>query len=350
MNRTPLRLGVIGLAGYGGTYFRSLAGRDVVTITALCDTNPDSLKNVAETHGIERTFTDYRDLLQAEVTDAVCIATPHFLHHPMALAALRAGQHVFCEKPLTITAPDSDELASMARANELVLTCHYNQRTTDYVATLRQIVRQGLLGDVYHIRAEWLARHTTFMFASTTVWRQSREKSGGGIFIGRGSHLIDAALHLLDFPRVEGIRATMSNRLAGGEVDDFAAATLTLAGGTSISVEVTYLSHLPEPRDRMHWRLYGQDGGAEYFSGTDAPARLTAGSCAFPGTEWTDLTPQIDTAAARASAPHSLLHDFIAAIREKRDPFVTAEQAATVTRILEAGYHSAETGREITLS
>ncbi|BCM88959.1 putative oxidoreductase YdgJ [Abditibacteriota bacterium] len=341
----PLRLGLIGLAGYGGTYFKTLRGREDVTITAICDANPIALQSAAREHLIERNFADYEELLASGTTDAVCIATPHFLHYPMAMAALQANQHVFCEKPLTISAVHSDELAALARERGRVLTCHYNQRTRDYIAQLRYLVRQNLLGEVYHIRAGWLARHTEFMFDANTSWRQSRAKSGGGIFIGRGSHLIDAALHILDFPRVEAISATTSNHLAGGEVDDFATATLKLVGGASISVEATYLSHLTEPQDRMNWRIYGTRGGAEFSSATG----LDAGSCAFPGPQWSDLKHCIDMAAARAATPLSILDDFIAAISEGREPFVTGEQAALITHLIEAGYHSAAMGREVVL-
>jgi len=110
-------------------------------------------------------------------------------------------------------------------------------------------------------------------------------------------------------------------------------------------IETSYLAHLPAPSDRQHWLLYGTRGGAEFSSDKG----LAAGSCAFPGNAWHDLTPEIDGAAVRAAAPTSLLHDFIAAIRENRDPFVTGEQAAIVTRLIEAGYRSADSGREVVL-
>ena len=133
----PLRLGLLGLAGYGGTYFKTLSGREDVTIAAICDANPAALQSAAREHRIEHTFSDYEELLSSGTTDAVCIATPHFLHHPMALAALQNNQHVFCEKPLTINADHSDQLAALARERGRVLTYHYNQRTRDYIAHLR---------------------------------------------------------------------------------------------------------------------------------------------------------------------------------------------------------------------
>lgn len=348
MNASPLRLGIAGLNGYGATYFKTLAANPDATITAICDTNAAALEAAANEHHVPHRFTDWDQLLTAKVIDAVCIATPHFLHHPMVLAALRAGQHVFCEKPLAITSAHADELAATAREVRRVLTCHYNQRTRDYIAKLRWLVKSGLLGEVYHIDAAWMARHTKFMFDAATTWRQSRAKSGGGIFIGRGSHLIDAALHILDFPKVETITASTRNRLAGYEVDDFAHATLRLAGGATLTVECSYLAHLPAPANRMAWSVFGTKGGAT-FQSAGGTSEFAAGRCAFPGDVWSDLLPQLDYEAARAAAPRSILDDFIRAVLDTREPFVTGEQAATVTRVLEAGYRSADTGREVTI-
>jgi predicted dehydrogenase len=349
MPPSPLRLGVVGLNGYGSTYFKSLAGHADAQITAVCDANPAVLRAAAEQHGIAHAFANLDALLASGTTDAVCIATPHFLHHPMVLAALRAGQHVFCEKPLTITSAHADELTATARSVGRVLTCHYNQRTRDHIANLRWLARSGLLGDIYHINAAWMARHTEFMFDTATTWRQSRAKSGGGIFIGRGSHLIDAALHMLDFPAVEAITATVSNKLAGYEVDDFAHATLRLAGGVTLTIECSYLLHLPGPTETQHWELFGTKGGATFHNLKGTPAQLSVGRCAFPAETWTDLLPELDLAAARAAAPRSILDDFIRAVLDRREPFVTGEQAAYVSRILEAGYRSADTGREVVL-
>src|ERR1039458_3331854 len=219
---TPFRLGIVGLQGFGGSYFQLVRDRTDVAITAVCDNNPAACKAVRSESSIRRIYSDFRELVCDPEVDAVCIATPHFLHHPMALAALKAGKHVFCEKPLTITAIHADELVAAAHAAGRVLTCHYNQRVTPHIKSLRQAIRQKLLGSIYQINACWMARHTKFMFDDNTNWRQSRAKSGGGILIGRGSHLIDAALHLLDFPRIETICATATNRLTRYEVDDFA--------------------------------------------------------------------------------------------------------------------------------
>lgn len=332
------KIAVIGVRGYGQTYFAELS-RLPVEIVAVCDTDRAAATALAQQYGIARVDDDYQKCIADAGADAVCIATPHFLHYPMALAALRANQHVFCEKPLTICAAHSNELARVAREMGRILTCHYNQRTRDYAAKLRALVQENRLGEVYHIRAEWLARHTAFMFDAATSWRQSRAKSGGGIFIGRGSHLMDAALYILDFPRVQAISATMATRLAGGEVDDFAAATLRLENGASISVETTYLAHLPAPAERLNWRVLGSRGGAQYRS----DGGLEAGYCDFPKANWHELTPR------EANVPVSILEDFIGAIRENREPLVTGEQAAFVTRLLEAGYRSAECGREIVL-
>ncbi len=111
---SPLRIGIAGLNGYGSTYFKTLAAQTDAVITAVCDTNPQALDEAAGRHGVAHRFGDWDALLAAGGTDAVCVVTSHFLHHPMVLTALRAGQHVFCEKPLAITAAHADGLAAIA--------------------------------------------------------------------------------------------------------------------------------------------------------------------------------------------------------------------------------------------
>jgi predicted dehydrogenase len=348
-SKTPFRLGLIGLQGFGATYFQLLRHRTDVTITAICDSNPVALETAQQHASVHRTFTNYQDLVNDPDVDAVCIATPHFLHHPMALAALKSSKHVFCEKPLTITARDADELVTAARAADRVLTCHYNQRVTPHITILRQAIRQKLLGEIYHINARWMARHTAFMFDVNTTWRQSRFKSGGGILIGRGSHLIDAALHLLDFPNVERIRATALNRLTGYEVDDFADVVLQLAGGITVSMQCSYVAHTAGYTEKIEWDLFGTAAGATFRQVKGAPPEFGLGACQLPSNEWRDLSAKVDREAARALAPASILEDFVDAARSGRIPFVTGEQAAYVTRLVEAAYRSSDTGREVLL-
>lgn len=82
----------------------------------------------------------------------------------MTMAAIAAGKHVFCEKPLAMNAREAEEMVQAAKAAGVKLGCHYNRRQSPHVKMLKQAVSQGLLGDVYAMNAKWMARYTAFMF------------------------------------------------------------------------------------------------------------------------------------------------------------------------------------------
>lgn len=140
-----LRIGIIGLMGYGSTYFRTIAGIEGARVTALCDAREDVLQRAAAQHNVSRTYTDYRQLVNDSEVDAVFIATPHFLHYQMTMAAIAAGKHVFCEKPLAMNAREAEEMVQAAKAAWVKLGCHYNRRQSPHVKMLKQAVSQGLL-------------------------------------------------------------------------------------------------------------------------------------------------------------------------------------------------------------
>jgi len=342
-----MNVAIIGLQGYGGTYFEVLRRRTDVRVTAVCDLDAQAAARVADAHGVNQRFTDYRELLKLPELDAVFIATPHFLHYPMVMDALRAGKHVFCEKPLAICCDHADEMARTARERRLVLTCHYNQRQADYVQTLRQVVQSGLIGDLYEANVRWMARWTRFMFDARTSWRLQKEKAGGGILIGRGSHLIDAVWYILDRRPIRAIRASIHNHLTGTEVEDFATATLIFEGNLTVNLQCSYVAHLPHFGERMEYELYGTQGGASYSRTDGAAAPLLVGRCRLADGQWEDLSGQIVPAAG--AKPLTIVDDFLDAIAQRRDPLITAEDAAYVTHVLNAGYESARTGREVAI-
>ena len=347
MSQRIVNVGIIGLQGFGGSYFDTFFRRSDVRVLGICDTNPTALAAKQAAHHVPFACEDYRDLLVQPI-DAVFIATPHFLHHRMTMDALRAGKHVLCEKPLALTWQHAHEMARTARSAGRFLGCHYNQRAGFPTLVIREALAKGLLGEVYRFNAAWMARHTAFMFDPVTTWRQSREKSGGGILIGRGSHLIDAVLYMLGHPPVQCVYATVANRITGYEVEDLAAATLRLAGGCTVQIDCSYVAHHAAFNERFGYEVLGTRGGL-FFEKTDGAEVCRCGGCRLPSSQWVSYEDQLDLNAIRQQKVPSVIDDFLDAILAGRDPLVTGEQAATVTRILEAAYESAREGQVVTL-
>src|SRR6476620_9379628 len=107
-----VRFGVIGIKGMGGGHIDSIRKVEGAELAALCDVAPDA-RQKAEELGVAY-FDDYRALAESDAVDAVSVCTPHWLHHPMAMAALRGGKHVFVEKPIAMTVREADEMIDAA--------------------------------------------------------------------------------------------------------------------------------------------------------------------------------------------------------------------------------------------
>ena len=341
-------MGIIGAQGYGRSYFKDIRTLPFAKAAAVCDVKAEVLQRVSDAEGVGARYADYREMLKDPAIDAVFIATPHFLHHRMTLDALNAGKHVFCEKPLAMNCAEATEMARLARQKGLLLGCHFNRRQSAAVKMLRQAREDGAFGEVYALNAQWMARCTAFMFAESSSWRVRKDQAGGGILIGRGSHMIDAALYILGMPKVASVSANVSSRLTGFEVDDYAAVTLRLQGGAVIRVECCYEGHIPQYEEKIEYQVFGANAGA-YSLQQDGMSRFMMGKCGFPENRWIDLAGDMREEDYAGAYPRSIVVDFLEALRDGRDPLITGEDGARVTRILDAAYQSSAEGREIRL-
>lgn len=342
-------IGIIGLQGYGRTYFKQIAEMPFARVAAVSDVSEKALSQVADAEGIGTRYLDYREMLKDSAVNVVFVATPHYLHHQMTIDALNAGKHVFCEKPLAMNAAQADEMAALAREKGLLLGCHYNRRQSPAVKMLMDLNRKGAFGEVYQLNVKWMARFTQFMFAANSSWRVQKAKAGGGILIGRGSHMIDAALYILGMPKIRSISAQISNRLCGFEVDDYAMVLLRLENGAAIHVECSYENHIPQYEEKIEYQLFGTGAGA-YSLQQDGQTQFFAGRCEFPGNRWTDLGAEIREQDYLDAYPQSIVRDFMEAVRDGREPLINGESGAYITTILDAAYRSSAEGREIVLN
>ena len=161
-------------------------------VVALCDNNPATLERASRETGIAVTSTDYAEIVKRDDVQAVIIATPNVSHTPIALAAIAAGKHVLCEKPIAMTGADAAKMAAAADAAGVRHMTAFTYRFVPAMRYLSHLIQQGEMGQPYHYRScrlqDWGTRNLG--------WRQVK-LAGTGELGDMLSHRIDFAHHLL---------------------------------------------------------------------------------------------------------------------------------------------------------
>ncbi len=331
-----LRLALVG-AGHVAqvAHIPAWRGRDDVERVALVDDDIVRARQVAAQHGFTRVYEDIRTMLRDVEVDVVDICTPNYLHAPMAIAALRSGCHVLCEKPLARSAAEARKMVDAAAEAGRILMVAMNNRFRDDAATLHRLVRAGELGDVHMVRAGWLRRVVDW---KDRRWFTERGKAGGGALLDLGTPLMDLAVWMAGLRRPVAASAAVFGRRGRGGVEDSACAMLRFAGGAALMLEVTW--NLQEPRDRSYVDVYGSKGVASLH-----PLRIHK---SVQGV-LVNVTPSIRRGDDYRRSYRAEIDHFVDCVRHRRKPRSSAADALKVLAILDAMYESARTGREVRL-
>ena len=198
----PLRVGMVGYAFMGAAH--SHAWRTAPRffdlplqpqLAAVAGRNPDAVQAAARTLGWDSAETDWRRLIERDDIDLIDICTPGDTHAEMAIAALEAGKHVLCEKPLANSVEEAERMtaaADSAAARGVFAMCGFSYRRTPALALAKRYVDEGRLGEIRHVRAQYLQDWLSDADAPLT-WRLDKAKSGSGSLGDIGAHSIDAA-------------------------------------------------------------------------------------------------------------------------------------------------------------
>lgn len=205
--RLPIQVGVIGAGFIGPAHIEALRRLGFVEVVALATSSRESADRKAAALFVPRAYGDYRDLIRDPEVDVVQIAASNVLHYPAAQAALEAGKHVVCDKPLGMTSAESAELVRLAERTGLVDAVTFNVRFYPVLQHARAVIRRGDLGPVYLVHGgywqDWLLWDTDYN------WRVDPSQGGAARAIGDiGSHWLDLAQFLTDLP-VRGVLADL---------------------------------------------------------------------------------------------------------------------------------------------
>ncbi len=267
--KQKLRLGLIGSGFMGKTHvFGFAAAQRVfelaydVELAVLADINMDVAQRAADALGFAAATDDWRAMVNDPSIDVVDITAPNALHKEMALAAIAAGKHVYCEKPLAPLSADAREMADAAEAAGIKTQVGFNYLCNPLFAAARAMIANGDLGEIRSYRG---VHAEDYMADPNTPWGFRHDAAGGGALADIGSHALATAEYLLGpITRVMGdcVNHIPSRPSKDGPkevtVDDIGRCFLRFANGASGSIEANWLA---TGRNMQHdWEVYGTKG------------------------------------------------------------------------------------------
>lgn len=292
------RLGFLGTGWIGRHRMQAILAETDAIAAAIADPSPDMAHEALKLAPEAEIATDLNGLLEQDL-DALVIATPSAQHAEQSIAALDAGLAVFCQKPLGRNAAEARAVVEAARKADRLLGVDFSYRQTQALRALRDLVRDGALGQVF--TADMVFHNA---YGPDKDWFYDKSRSGGGCVMDLGVHLIDAALWLLDFPEVTQVS---SHLFAGGApldptsgaVEDYAVATLTLDGGVAVRIACSW--RLQAGCDAVIGAsLFGTGGGASMANVNGSFYDFTLDQ--FTGTSRQTLISPPDDWGGRAAA------------------------------------------------
>ena len=347
----PVRTGVVGLGkGYG----HAAAYHDDrrTCLAALCDIDAARLAATAARLESRHTFADPHELFRSGKVDVVSIATPNATHYELTLAALEAGLHVLCEKPLALDAGQAREMAAAAAAAGRVLMVNYNYRFVPASQALKAAA--GTLGEVYFARSVWhRSRGIPGPHRGRKNWYVERDMAGGGSLIDLGVHRLDLALWLMDFPAVAAVtgatyaalgRAYAARTASSFDVEDFAVGFVRFVNGASLVLEASWALNQPYAELMETW-VYGTAGGMVQ--------RNTAVSNQFEAELYREDAAGAFHATRLRPGPdqqRTVQEEFIDSVIAGRSPSAPAEHAVIAMQVIDALYESAAGGHEVNIT
>src|SRR5574337_1118764 len=224
----PIRVGIIGIGFMGQEHAAAIARNSKTQLVAIVDAQPQLAQDISAKLGC-KWFSSADDLMRSGAVDAIVIATPHWQHADMAIAALRAGLHVLCEKPLTVTVAQADEVLQTAKESGRMLAVVHQKRFEPVYQYTKTLLESGELGSIYRcsiVETTWRSA----AYYRSSAWRGTWKGGGGGVLLNQGPHVVDRYVWLCGMP--DTVAARCDTNLHEIETEDTVSAILYHREGT----------------------------------------------------------------------------------------------------------------------
>ena len=349
-----VRIGIVGTgAVFSYAHMPQLLNIENCKITAICDINPEKLKEYGEKLNIEEKyrFTDYRDLINCDVVDAVEICTPNYIHVEIAKAAAKAGKAVEIEKPLSINYNGIDELVNIIEKNNLPNMMCFSYRFKPAVRYAKKLLDEGKIGRIINVSIEYL-KDSAFYPGRKLEWRFIKSMAGSGVLGDLGVHLVDMTKFLIgDFKSVYAMKDVVvkerpredCDETGAVETDDIVSFIAKLENDIITNFTVTRCAL--GNRNTIKYEVYGTKGVVKFNLNNDK--ELTYG---FTEIENDNNLELITEAVPEEFLNPSQEQTFIDSIMGNKADFLPdVKEGAVCQKVIDAILESSESGKPITI-
>lgn len=340
-------LGIIGFGGMAGHHVKQLDEVEQVKVKGVFDINPERVRAAKDLGFVG--YSSKEELFSDPEIDMVLVATTNEAHKELCIEAMAAGKHVLCEKPVTMSSAELEEVIAASKKYNRVFTIDQNRRVNKDFVLMKRNVEAGLLGKVYVIESRVEGSR-----GMPSGWRTIK-RLGGGMMLDWGVHLIDQIMYMVP-EKVTNVFCKMYS-IEYPEVDDNFRLTMTFESGRTAHIEVSTNNYITHPR----WYVLGTQGTLQ-IDDWDCSGRIVR--CIDKENHWEEEIVYTKAGPTKTMAPRNpnstetislsepmdvvdnlnpVYWQFVDAIEGKAELKIKPEEAMRVMKVMEAAFVSHET-------
>ena len=347
-----IKVAIIGVGSISNAHIEAYLKNPNVDLYAFCDIREDRLREMGEKYGISRLFTDKDEMLKLPEIDAVSVCTWNSEHAPCTIAALNAGKHVLCEKPMATNVEDAIKMKEAAEKNGKLLMIGFVRRFGNDCDIIRDFNSIDYLGDIYYAKATYLRRN-----GNPGGWFGDKSRSAGGPLIDLGVHVIDFTRFVMGNPKPVSVYGATFQKLFDRsnlktqkeycastkneddicDVEDLATALIRFDNGAVLSVEASFSLNIKKDQGRIEF--FGTRGGAKFEPDLEMYTEING--------YMADVVLDAKTSLDFNGLFENEINHYIDCVMNGTKCISPAEDGIDIMKILMAIYESAQTGHEV---
>ncbi|MGL6174490.1 MAG: Gfo/Idh/MocA family protein [Cellulosilyticaceae bacterium] len=349
-----IKIGIIGTGNIGHTHIEGYLKNPNVELYAFCDIDQERVEKAGKKYEVTKTYTDLDEMLKLEELDAVSVCTWNNSHAACTIAALNAGKHVLCEKPMAMNAKEAEAMKEASEKTGKLLMIGFVRRFGNDCKVLKDFVTEDLFGEIYYSKATYLRRN-----GNPGGWFGDKSRSGGGPLIDLGVHVIDLVRFLMGNPKPVSVYGATFQKLLDRrelkdkkgyiaaskkeedicDVEDLVSAMIRFDNGAVLSIEASFSLNLK--KDEGTIELFGTKGGAKISPEVEMYTEMNG--------YMVDVNMNMPTALSFDGLFENEINHFVECVQEGIPCISPAQDGIEIMRILDGIYESARIGHEVSL-